>query len=71
MIVTKKVKKESSGNAIRMGSPMGNSAEPIPISAPHNLIVTPGEQYTRRNDQRYQTWFVDRKIMVHICSKSN
>ena len=25
-----------------MGSPMGNSAEPIPISAPHNLIVTPG-----------------------------
>ena len=38
----KEGKKESSGNAIRMGSPMGNSAEPIPISAPHNLIVTPG-----------------------------
>ena len=34
--------KKSSGNAIRMGSPMGNSADPIPISAPHNLIVTPG-----------------------------
>ena len=34
--------KKSSGNAIRMGSPMGNSAEPIPISAPHNLIVTSG-----------------------------
>ena len=33
---------ESSGNAIRMGSPMGRSAEPIPISAPHNLTVTPG-----------------------------
>ena len=33
---------ESSGNAIRMGSPMGRSAEPIPISAPHNLIVTSG-----------------------------
>ena len=35
--------KESSGNAIRIGSPMGNSAEPIPVSAPHNLIVTPGK----------------------------
>jgi len=34
--------KESSGNAIRMGSPMGRSADPIPISAPHNLTVTPG-----------------------------
>ena len=22
---------------------MGNSAEPIPVSAPHNLIVTPGK----------------------------
>ena len=38
----KEGEKESSGNAIRIGSPMGNSAEPIPISAPHNLIVTPG-----------------------------
>ena len=27
-----------------MGSPLGNSAEPIPISAPHNLIVTPGNK---------------------------
>ena len=34
--------KESSGNAIRMGSPMGRSADPIPISAPHNLTITPG-----------------------------
>ena len=34
--------KESSGNAIRMGSPMGRSADPIPISAPHNLTVVPG-----------------------------
>ena len=34
--------KESSGNAIRMGSPMGRSADPIPISAPHNLTVAPG-----------------------------
>ena len=34
--------KESAGNAIRMGSPMGRSADPIPISAPHNLTVTPG-----------------------------
>jgi PmbA protein len=38
----KEGKKKSSGNAIRMGSPMGRSAEPIPISAPHNLVVTPG-----------------------------
>ena len=34
--------KESAGNAIRMGSPMGRSADPIPISAPHNLTVAPG-----------------------------
>jgi PmbA protein len=40
--------KESSGNAIRIGSPMGNSAEPIPVSAPHNLIVTPGK--TKQED---------------------
>jgi len=38
----KEGKKESSGNAIRMGSPMGRSAEPIPISAPHNLTITQG-----------------------------
>ena len=38
----KEGKKESSGNAIRIGSPMGRSADPIPISAPHNLTVTPG-----------------------------
>ena len=34
--------KESSGNGVRMGSPMGRSADPIPISAPHNLTVAPG-----------------------------
>ena len=38
----KEGEKESSGNAIRMGSPMGRSAEPIPISAPHNLTITQG-----------------------------
>ena len=38
----KEGEEKSSGNAVRMGSPMGRSAEPIPISAPHNLIVTPG-----------------------------
>lgn len=38
----KEGEQESSGNGIRMGSPLGNSAEPIPIAAPHNLIVTPG-----------------------------
>ena len=36
--------KESTGNALRPGSPMGRSAEPIPISSPHNLKVIPGEQ---------------------------
>ena len=35
---------ESSGNASRPGSPMGRSAEPIPMSAPHNLKVIPGDQ---------------------------
>jgi PmbA protein len=35
---------ESTGNATRPGSPMGRSAEPIPISSPHNLKVIPGEQ---------------------------
>lgn len=31
--------KETSGNAARPGSPMGRSAEPIPMSAPHNLKI--------------------------------
>ena len=35
--------KKSSGNAIRPGSPMGRSAEPIPISAPHNLKIESGK----------------------------
>ncbi len=39
-----KEEKESTGNASRPGSPMGRSAEPIPISAPHNLKVIPGDQ---------------------------
>ncbi|MGH1521969.1 MAG: TldD/PmbA family protein [Nitrosopumilus sp.] len=34
--------KQSSGNASRPGSPMGRSAEPIPISAPHNLKIESG-----------------------------
>ena len=34
--------KQSTGNASRSGSPMGRSSEPIPISAPHNLKVNPG-----------------------------
>ena len=38
----KEGEEKSSGNAIRMGSPMGRSAEPIPISAPHNLTITQG-----------------------------
>ena len=35
---------KSTGNASRPGSPMGRSAEPIPMSAPHNLKVIPGDQ---------------------------
>lgn len=35
--------KQSSGNAVRAGSPMGRSSEPIPISAPHNLKINPGD----------------------------
>ena len=34
--------KQSSGNASRPGSPMGRSAEPIPMSAPHNLKIESG-----------------------------
>jgi len=35
--------KQSTGNASRIGSPMGRSSEPIPIAAPHNLKVCPGD----------------------------
>ena len=35
---------QSTGNASRPGSPMGRNAEPIPISAPHNLKIIPGDQ---------------------------
>ena len=35
--------KQSSGNASRSGSPMGRSSEPIPMSAPHNLKLNPGD----------------------------
>jgi len=38
-----KEKNQSTGNASRPGSPMGRSSEPIPISAPHNLKVMPGD----------------------------
>ena len=34
---------KSTGNASRTGSPMGRSAEPIPISSPHNLKIENGE----------------------------
>ncbi|MCV0400360.1 MAG: TldD/PmbA family protein [Nitrosopumilus sp.] len=39
-----KEEEQSTGNASRPGAPMGRSAEPIPISAPHNLKVIPGDQ---------------------------
>ncbi len=39
-----KERRQSTGNASRVGSPMGRSAEPIPISAPHNLKIISGDQ---------------------------
>jgi PmbA protein len=33
---------DSTGNASRLGSPMGRSAEPIPVSLPHNLHIESG-----------------------------
>ena len=33
---------ESTGNALRPGSPMGRNSEPIPVSAPHNLEIQAG-----------------------------
>ena len=36
--------KQSTGNASRVGSPMGRSTEPIPISAPHNFKIMSGDQ---------------------------
>jgi len=39
-----KESKQSTGNSSRPGLPMGRSAEPIPISAPHNLKIIPGDQ---------------------------
>ncbi|MBI1663242.1 MAG: TldD/PmbA family protein [Nitrosopumilus sp.] len=37
-----KENKESTGNAARIGSPMGRSSEPITISSPHNLKIDSG-----------------------------
>ncbi len=39
-----KEEKESTGNALRPGSPMGKSSEPIPTSSPHNLKINSGDQ---------------------------
>ncbi len=38
-----KEKKESTGNALRPGSPMGRSAEPIPLPGTHNLRIKNGD----------------------------
>ena len=38
-----KEEKESTGNGLRIGSPMGRDAEPIPVAAPHNLRVKSGD----------------------------
>ena len=38
-----KEKTASTGNACRIGIPLGRSAEPIPASAPHNLTIQSGD----------------------------
>jgi len=38
-----KEERQSSGNALRLGSPMGKSSESVPISATHNLKINPGK----------------------------
>ena len=38
-----KENKQSSGNASRGGSSLGRSAEPIPVSSPHNLKIETGK----------------------------
>ncbi|KFM15602.1 Protein PmbA, partial [Marine Group I thaumarchaeote SCGC AAA799-P11] len=38
-----KENQKSTGNASRIGSPMGRSSEPITISAPHNLKIDSGK----------------------------
>ena len=38
-----KENQQSTGNASRMGSPMGRDAQPIPIPLPHNLRVKEGD----------------------------
>ena len=34
---------KSTGNGLRIGSPMGRDAEPIPVSAPNNLKINNGD----------------------------
>ena len=38
----KEDKENSTGNAVRVGSPTGRSSNPIPSSLPHNLKILPG-----------------------------
>ncbi|MGI0073492.1 MAG: TldD/PmbA family protein [Nitrosotalea sp.] len=38
-----KENQQTTGNASRMGSPMGRDAQPIPVSLPHNLRVKEGD----------------------------
>lgn len=39
-----KEKSSSTGNACRSGIPLGRSSNPIPVSAPHNLTISPGNK---------------------------
>ena len=38
-----KQENESTGNGLRIGSPLGRNSDPIPISAPHNLKICSGD----------------------------
>ncbi len=37
-----KDKTQSTGNAVRMGNPIGRSYDPIPFPVPHNIVIKPG-----------------------------
>ncbi len=39
-----KEKTATSGNACRLGIPLGRSSDPIPTSSPHNLTIAPGSK---------------------------
>ena len=57
----KEHKDSSTGNAVRLSSPMGRSSEPIATSSPHNLKINSGDSSQRRINKRYKIRFVGGK----------